>query len=402
MAITLCVALGLVIGAAPPPEEQDPWDFGYIPQFNWHFALLAAGSAGIVMGVLHDAWAILRFCSPLGASDNDQFARRWAILWRMLVAAAIVSSLTLKILISRQFWSPPESDMFFYDDVLTGYVWWFGLLIALGSAVNYSHSGLARPRRAWIEMLVWVGAATLIISMAVDLSMIPFLVHLACAGVDASLTHVGGRYGLHTVADQTHFAMLAALALGALIGACSLLGCLAMKPTLPKRVKRGVIIGALLLLAAAASYSAWFYRVGRPMASPDLGFGILSSSWFLQVGGIVLALMAVTVGAHRITIAGRVRQPAEVIVPRGEFASLAAATIFFILAVIIHIAETIYALLSWGGGFEFGGILEAIGYHMYQPTTFIMLALLAFSLRGLWIYWKRAASTDIQIHEIDP
>jgi hypothetical protein len=404
-AIIACVALGLAIGAAPPPVDDFNW--GYVPHFNWQYALLAAGSAGLVIGVVRDAWSISNSRSEIVASSQFNFALRWAVAWRLVVAVVIAACLSIKIILARKFWSLPESDLYFYDDVVTGYVWWLGLLIALGSAINRPSDVKPRPRGAWLDIVAMCLAAALLLSIVIDLAMIHYLVHVACAGVDAALHHSESRYGLRDVADETRFFTLGALAVGALIGGCALISYLVTKAVQSNWLKRAATLTALLLLGYAVAYVVWFYRMGMPMAAPELAVAGLCSSWFLRLGGITLAIMAVSVGAYRLTLVGDLPRSAPIFISGNKSEAFAVAPVFILLAAISYLAESLHYHNSFGGGFGFinglgaGSIWESIGALTYQPTTYFMLALLTFSLRCLWRRWRRGPA-NIQIEELDP
>src|SRR5687768_8118769 len=58
--LTFCLAIGFTIGGAPDTESDDNFTFLGITraQLNWHFAMLAAASTSIAIGLVQQARAV--------------------------------------------------------------------------------------------------------------------------------------------------------------------------------------------------------------------------------------------------------------------------------------------------------------------------------------------------------
>jgi len=396
--LTFCLAIGFTIGSAPVTESEPNFTLlGIIAaQLNWHFAMLAAASTSIAIGLIQHTRAIRRKREALDPSNTKvQFGLWLESTCRLLLAALLLTCLMVQVLIVRGYVSLPENDdIYFYGDLFTTYVWWLALGIALSDMVSRARRPpMSRPRPL-INILVWIGAVALGFYIIWDHATVTFLVHAACRGVDATLVHTGNRYPLWTEQDEIRFLALVGAAAAAVLVAATLLVVTLSRPTRRRWLHRTAIAAAVALLGGAAAYCHWYYRTAFPAISPDLAVGGFCSTWFQQLGGAVLAAVAVVYASYRATRAAAVNTPSTSVIVESQTISDSLPTILLLLiGAIIFFVLNIRATLSdtWAGP------LESLAYLLVYPDTYFMLAISLLSLKLGWLRWKRRVPAPIRI-----
>ena len=395
--LTFCLAIGFTIGGAPAIQyDSRATLFGDSPAvLNWHFAMLAAASTSIAFRLVQESRSVWEKRQSL---DSKQIELRFGFTLestcRMLLSALLFTCLASQILISRGYVELPEEvDLHFYGDVFTKHVWWLALGIALTDLVSRTRRSTApRPRRL-IDALVWIAAIYLGLKVVWDPLAVWFLVHLACRGVDATLVHTGNRYPIWTEGDETRF-----LAIAVAASLIVLLAALLLATTLPRQTNRPrlfktAIAAAMALLGMAAAYNVWFYRVAFPAVSPDLASVGLCSSWFEQLGGAILAAVAVAYASYRMARAAAMRCSAEPVVVESTTIASMPTIVFLLFGVAVYGFQMIW-------DFAFSGLSspwEGLAYLLVYPDAYFMLAISVLSLQLGWLSWKGRGTTDISV-----
>lgn len=101
--IFFCAAFGLAIGSAPVAKGDPLFTIlGWQKAFNWYYALLAAGSIPVVIGLLKEVailknWRARTESEPVAAVS---FAQKFAVAWRIAIAGLLVICLVTAMLVS--------------------------------------------------------------------------------------------------------------------------------------------------------------------------------------------------------------------------------------------------------------------------------------------------------------
>ena len=186
--IFFCAAFGLAIGSAPVSKD-DPfftiWGWRNA-RLNWHYALLAAGTVPVVIGLLKQAAILRNWSGPAGTECNSAatFARTFAVAWRIAIAGLLVICLVAVMVVSRRLVSLPESGVLLSYGVFPNAVWVVCLVIVLSvSLLRWRREPLIREK-PWKLVTVWLTGAIIAALILPDIGLIHFLVHVATAGIE--------------------------------------------------------------------------------------------------------------------------------------------------------------------------------------------------------------------------
>lgn len=396
-AVTLSVAIGLTVGAAPSKVDAtyyDPFDIG-IPKLDWHFALLAAASTLIAINLLKEAFALQR---QRRSEEENSYALGLAVevAGRSALATILLASLTIRLLVVRGLVVLPENEngFFYFGDVMTTHVWWLALGIAIAELLqSLKPRREMRPRRI-VSTFTTLAAVALGAYVLRDLLAVTFLVHLACHGVDVSQPGVYQRYLWLTQVEEVVLTSSAAFAFASVPLAAICLGRgIQQQPGRRRRLQFS--IGALLLLGAAV-YTVWFFWRVMPAISPDLAEAGGSGTWFELLGGGVLAGMAVYYAACRISrVQGSARHTFSE-KPQTDVGMLFSILVLFIAAVVYFVQYTRSMSDS-----TFMDLADVIAYSLTFPDTYFMFAITVLSVQLAWVAWRRGNASTLTVHAID-
>ena len=208
-----CIAVGLTVGTVVPDNEA-----GVLRQLehrlHWHNALLATGSTVLAMGLFSQAIFLNRAChqSPTETPDN-RFSWQIAISRRLLTATTLVICIVTHILVSK--WSmkiPEPGDLFFFGRIFPDFIWRLAIIIGLAAYVCRTRvTELPSRERSWLFLVLGILLGLYALR---EYTLVPFLVHLAIAGVEGAQPLRWQRTGtfLTTVAEQSRFFWLSAFA----------------------------------------------------------------------------------------------------------------------------------------------------------------------------------------------
>jgi hypothetical protein len=395
-----CAAFGCAIAVAPA-SEQNPWGVFTTPQLDWHFAFLGAASAMIVIGFIQEAFIIRRLAREQSSCGRTCGGAVWSVTWRMAVALLLAACLCLQLLATRRFLTLPEEPDVFWHDLIPSYVLWFCIVIALTHAIGEVSPSRAKFRRRWpLEPFVWIGGAALAIAALFSHSIIHMLVHVACEEVDAALKNAPKRYGLVSQTAQSRFAMLGMLgALAVGLAAPALTVAIRWRMTRPW-VSRAAGGAAVILLLAAAWYCFWFYTTGFPQASPDMAVAGIPRALHTWVGGLLLALTAITVGACMLA---RGKDGEQMNCTFNAYSSSAMTSMWLVawltVAEGIYLEEQIRA--NWQMGALYATPLKVVASMLGEPDIYMNLAIMALSFQLAWRLHKCGGDAKVRVSSID-
>jgi hypothetical protein len=150
----------------------------------------------------------------------------------------------------------------------------------------------------------------------------------------------------------------------------------------------------MALLGSATAYNFWFYRVAFPALSPDLAGAGLRSSWFEQLGGAILAAVAVAYASYRMARAAAVHSSAEPVVVESTTTIASMPTIGFLL---IGAAVFFFQIIRDSLASPYFSTWESLASLFIYPDTYFMLANSVLSLQLGWLNWKGRAITAIPV-----
>lgn len=397
----LYASIGLAIGSAPPSKgDLALAAFGIEKlSLNLFNGLLASASAAVAVGLIQQARAILRQSADWPSEQPSlRTSARWEASLRVLLALVIVTVVAIQAMVTRGFIELPKGEFYFFEDVVTQYVWWLAILVALTDAFMRANPHAAQRRRKVVSGLLLLGLLFLLLHIVTDLSFITFLVHAACRGVDSTHSVENSRYPITSDADEwllfgAGFAGIAAIVVAAATNFAAL-----QTRGLSGVSRPAILVACGSLSAAAAGYCYWFFAIARPYYSADLvGVGF-AASWWHQVGGIALAATWITYAVYHESRAAHTNSPSESSAP--ESVSLPVAADGLIVLALISLATTIYlAQLVWQ---NYDNVYtqskwEGLGYMLFQPVTCFMTALLLRSLQLVRLRWSGKAPAPLTI-----
>jgi hypothetical protein len=349
----------------------------------------------IAIGLLQQAWQMLHWRTLECRSAELSFARRFAIIWRIVVAATLVVCVIWQLLLTKQFVAPPDQNT-----LLTFYsldVWQISVLPQLCVLIALCNSLTRwRPPRSKVSVtairtaLWWVLGIALVLFVVVDGTAVEFLVHRAVHGIERAQKFP--RFGLYIrLSDEGYDAIWWGLAaVVGLIGAIAL----AIHPKDEQswsRAKPFRWFLFLLLLVPSAAFCVWYHRYEFPRLSPDMAGAGLAISFLDALSGVFLAVVALTVGAYRLAV-----MPAPVATicadlsldldRRAIHESLLVLFVMFLSAcgAVLSLASTFLVNEPALGGIPIGRLLS---YFLY-PMSLMAIATLVVTVQLCLARWK--------------
>jgi hypothetical protein len=410
--IFFCAAFGLAIGTAPVTKNDPLFTIGGWGnvRLNWHYALLAAGSVAVVIGLVKEvailrSWKARAEIEPTAAAS---FATAFAIGWRIAIAGLLVICLATAMIVSRQVISLPDSEMFLSYALFPNALWVVCLVIAL--SVSFSRWRREESKRdpPWKLLAVWLAGTVVAALILPDIGLIHFLVHVATAGIEFAQPvrfQFADGFPDHRAEGFRSFWISVAAAGVIALAILNLVGLLRV------RVARGTcaIVGGgsfCLLLMLATGFCVWYYGFELRRISPFLAEVGLASTWLEWTAGFVVASTIITAGAHQAATSGNthylvlssVNDQAE----RLPIYESIGCLLVFVAAVAVYTFQAINSYVDFSRIFNASRVAEAVVSLLRDPGSILMLALLTLSLQLCWLRWQRRAErVDWTIAAID-
>ncbi|WP_428305295.1 hypothetical protein [Lacipirellula sp.] len=357
--------------------------------------LLATASAAIVGGLLHQAYVIRQKGGTLDVGSTSlQSALRCESTLRLMLAATIAACVTARYLREWQLFKLPMKSAYIYEDLLTDIVWKIAVLIAMADASIRAAQKVRPRRRLIVETLVWAGCIGIAIYIATNGTLIAFLVHVGCRGVDAADATIYNRYGIPAISDEWRIllamSVAAACAIAALVTLSAVMSTSGLKQALHPRV-----LGIVGLLLSASGAGIWFYSGMLSQFSPDIHSVSFEPNWWECLGGAILAALLVTYSIYRFWHASSWRSSAEAI-SQTSLNLPPVAEGWPVLLLLLGVA-LIAAVQIVNDFIDFDAPLENIGFIAAWPSNYFTLAMLFFSLNLLRLRWQGKAPGPLPI-----
>ena len=265
-------------------------------------AIRPAIEAAMVVGLLQQTRELLqRHCKLAAPTAEARFAWKFAIAWRVLIAAGVAFFLLIKL----NGWTVPilfphRSNPLLYEpatvigDLLP--------IVILANSVRRWRPTLSSTPRRRLGWLIFCAVALLVaIYNVVDSEATTYLVHQAVAGIEASITPRFQRPDVYSNLAREGYRSfwLSCLAAASVpIGAIFLVVASRWKDS---RIAKAMVGGFFFCLAVQLLYCRWFYLKDYPRISPDIagaGLAVEPSDWLSIV---ILLSIVITLAAYLIT-----------------------------------------------------------------------------------------------------
>jgi hypothetical protein len=394
-AFSSCVAVGMLLGAAP--VEPDPYlQSQEVLDRLQHisYGLLGFATSLLVVELWTSAVAIRRTIRERPAGDRRLLlACRVAIIGRLAIIACLAGAMLARILEVRRVVTFPSGEGFFYSDVVTGFCWWLAVVIALtmGSKPR-PHDPTHSAWRSVVSLFVLMGVVGIGLRMLFDMGMVTFLVHVACAAVDASHIHADYRYAITSDAARQFHAWASVSSVGVLLLSAAAL----VRAFWQRRSRHGASFISLMLgvlaMAACLGFAGWFRWRWFPKFSPDMAEAGACASWWHRLGGVLLGMMLTVCIAVRVGSFNS-RETLEISLTRSTWRRtlIGVALVLAMSALLIRQSD----VMDYGW--------EGVSYLVSSPEAYFAGAILVLAALTAWQAWRsRREKRILEVHALEP
>jgi hypothetical protein len=404
-----CAAFGLAIGTSPK-VDHDPlftilgWEYA---ELNWHYALLAAGSMLVVIGLLHEAAVLRKFKAAATSHNEAAFAVTFALAWRIAVCCTLGLCLVTAMLISRRLLRLPESEAAFGYMPFPYAIWVLCLIVVLTAQIQRWRRRGARRSRPLEYFIVCLAGLIIAALLLPDAGLIHFLVHVATSGIEAAQPpshHWPGGFPDHRAEGFRTFWISVAAA--GVVDLAIMNFALLANFGLNRRLRLLVgICGVALPLLAGAGFCVWYYGFELHRVSPYLAAAGTAGDILEWCAGILIIVILISAAAHRATVSEHKRFAVTSTIAKRPNAVLLHESFLCLSllmgAVVVYLVEVVRTLLSMPTSVIASA--EVVLAMLRDPGAILMVAILLLSLQLGWLRWRRRAEhVDWEIAAIEP
>ncbi len=370
---------------------------------NWQAALVTAVLVWIVLGVVRQAGDLAATYRGRGdLSQNQRWGWRFAVFWRLGLAAMLVGSYLVTVLVAKGLLHLVPSDPDFFEPAMVGIVVRRSLVDLAVLIIVCSVARRRKPpvRLSWsrcLEALGMAAGAVLCLLLVIHDLLIPTLVHLATLSIEHSFPLRSAIPGvdLDYAARSIRFFNWSVFAVTMV--AVNLLLVRQVAQQWAKGRLRRWLWGAFLAVGIAASggYALWAGTVGLWSVSPFLPEGWREIPWHVWPMAIMLVAVAASVGAYRL-----VRGPA--VMPElpwhrhpGQYYHERPLVLGSLIAVLLLeiVAPPLEALGPVRGTLWL--ILSAWEYFLVTPNMYLRIAVILAAIGALWASCRRPKEASL-------
>jgi hypothetical protein len=400
--IFVCAAVGLTVGGSPRSIDPDAGLLGLAAQTptNWRDGLLAAVSMGMIIGLVQQVLQFNRVRASAPSIDQRfAFAIRFAIVWREIVAGIIFVCLLSKMLIARGLLTLPAQEAVNGHETFPQILWLCCVLIVLTATVIRWKAASDVQRVGAMRCLAIVSAAfVLAVIIYRDLTFISFLVHVATAGVDATIPPHVNRANVfpnhHQEGFRTFWIAFAAVCC-ALTAAVGLVAINEVPQAAYRRPWRWIAV-VTMCICLTGGFAIWYYGWEFHRISPDIASVGPASSWLEFVGGALIVLLLISIGACRLTqMRSKLRSEPDVVLATDmsffhESSLVIAAILGFVAVYFIQLVQMITAPPVFA--FLANSLGESLLYAFCDVLTLIVFGIAVLTAKLAWLRWRRRDS----------
>lgn len=266
-------------------------------------ALEPAAGAMVAIGLIQQVRQLLAW-HPSAAESTGEivFARRYAIVWRVVLAALIISWLIVGFLRQSGLLRLPDHDsVWFHLEYQSILPICLVVVVCNGIARWRSSANIPARIRGQSAMLWIVGILVGIITL-LDATLIEYLTHKAIAGIEAAHPLWLQRPDVYPDLGDERYRPLW-IAFAAALSWLSAGGVIVWSANkqLSMATSDARYLLAASLLIPPAFFSYWFYTSEFYRLSPEMAGAGLAAIWIDWWIGALIVLVLATVGAHRFS-----------------------------------------------------------------------------------------------------
>jgi hypothetical protein len=273
---------------------------------HWYSGALAAISLWIVVGLGAQVHDLRASCPPSAALPSEErWGWRFALAWRVAVAALIGACFVIQSLIVRRILviNYGYGDNFLISaQMLCQATLLTAIVLAVASSPRFARRSGPQPWPWVLDLFRCVAAVLLALVVATDHTLITVLVHITIAGIGmAQPPRLGGGFASPSPAELAHLFAVATAGVVSVLVACGLLRllCLYWWRGRGQRVGLGILLAAGL--AAMIAIAVRIGSVEIPRISPILASQIALPGLGMSALAAPLVLLVVTAVARRLS-----------------------------------------------------------------------------------------------------
>jgi hypothetical protein len=325
-------------------------------------------------------------------SNAIMFARRFAITWRVLVAAVISIWLIIGMLGSQgmlQFPDREDVGPYLQDQAVLPLC---VIVVMCSSVARWQSASPLRTKRGWRSTGLWAFGILVGGVVIIDATMILFLVHKAVAGIEAA--QIYRRPGVYPNLGDEHYRLiwLAFAAVVSMLTAGAVLVWSSRRQNDWRKLATAYFLFPSLLVPPAL-FCYWYYSTEFYRLSPDFTGVGLAANWMDWLIGAILGAALVATFAYQLSKAGQVKtevtadlsQDIERTAFHESFFCLSIIGIHAIYTIVIYIAS----IVSLGRRPPVWSYLTML----CSPMSLLALALLIVTLQFCWVRWRRRSQS---------
>ncbi len=288
LVLTVCAVMGL---------------FAWSTEKDWSFGALAAISLAVMLGLAAQVRDLRRGDGTGFSTSENRWGWRFAVAWRLAITSLVVACFLARFLVTWKvlsFDDGPNLVMIPWQEIYEALLL-VCLIVAIASSPRFAAKAGERPWSWPVRLLAWVAAGLSCVILLKDYVMIPALVHITIAGIQASFP---ARFSADVLATSdpkqlVWFVRITTLGVAAILVSCGLLRLVSVRwwQGVQQRVCLGAIFGVSLAITIVLAGRIVLVEV--PSITPILAAQTYMPSLHRLVGGAVLALLLVSTGARK-------------------------------------------------------------------------------------------------------
>lgn len=288
------------------------------------------------------------------------------------------------------------------DETFPQSVWYFTFLVALALAAPIADGTSRGTIRSGIDLIAgWVCGVLLAAYLVIDFCLVPYLVHLATAGVDAGrplrlqrLEYFPNHYreGWFTFRVASGAFSMLLVATVCLVGLCRL--------SISWGKRLALVALYFVAIGTCGAFALWFYAKESYRITPDIAPQFARAAMFRDwLGAVLLLIFGAVVGAVRLTRDNQlIPSNTSSIRASGMVLMAVAPGLISLLLLLIESLRSVLSPRLFGGGTS---LSELVWYLLSSPFLLLQLATGILALQIAWRWWRHGAP-EIAILPIEP
>jgi hypothetical protein len=262
-------------------------------------AIATAIAIGLVQQVRH---LIVWRSSASEVFDEIVFARWFAIGWRLVLVALIVTCLVVGVLVSRAMLRLPEREQLWFHLEYLALLPVCIIIVLCNSIARWqSASPIPAKRRSRVAMLWAIGLVIGTVTL-VDATATQFFVHRGLSNIEAASPPAFRRPDVYPdlAAEQYRPVWLASAAVTCLLVATAVLLWSSSRCAARWMIAARCVLFVALLVPPVV-FASWYYSTEFHRLSPEIAGAGQAAIWTDWLIGAILVLTMATIGAYLLS-----------------------------------------------------------------------------------------------------